>query len=273
MRYLAAASLARWKRCRPSARITVGLAACLTLLFTSTLEAQTDRAALPFSPGEEFVYRVRLGGLGSIGRAVMGVDGPEVVRGRDTYLLRFDFRGRVGPVVVEDRTRSWLDPAEMAALRFSKYERSPLSTNRQDVEIFPGPREWKAASGEGGRLLTDAPLDELSFLYHVRELRLADGDVYSCVRHFDAARNPVSVRVVQRGRLRVPAGEFAIVVVEMRVKDPQRYGKEGVIRLHLTDDARRVPVRIESSIPGVGSMTLDLESASTPRLASRQPSK
>ncbi|MBA4159073.1 MAG: DUF3108 domain-containing protein [Gemmatimonadetes bacterium] len=272
MRYGATASLARWKQRRPSARITLGLAACLTLLFASTLEAQTNRAALPFSPGEELVYRVRLGGLGSIGRAVMGVDGPEVVRGREVYVLRFDFRGRVGPVVVVDRTRSWVDPAEMAALRFSKYERSPVSTNRQDVELFPGQREWKAASGEGGRLATGAPLDELSFLYHIRELRLADGDVYSCVRHFDEARNPVTVRVLQRGRIRVPAGEFATVLVEMRVKDPRRYGSEGVIRLHLTDDARRIPVRIESTIPVAGSTTLDLESASGPRVALRQPS-
>ncbi len=270
-RAAAAAPVTHRMRYRPSIRLSIALAACLTLLLAGELGGQSGNAALPFAPGEELVYRLRLGGIGTIGRGVMAVDGPELVRGREVYVLRFDFRGRVGPVVVEDRTRSWLDPAEMASLRFSKYERSPLSSDRQEVELYPVQRQWKAADGETGRLPTEAPLDELSFLYHIRELRLADGDVYSCVRHFDAARNPVTVRVLERGRLRVPAGEFATVLVEMRVKDPGRYGGEGVIRLHVTDDARRIPVRIESSIPRAGKTVMDIESVSAPRLAPRQP--
>ena len=109
---------------------------------------------------------------------------------------------------------------------------------------------------------TDAPLDELSFIYFVRTLRLADGDSYSLARHYDAARNPVRVRVVGRGVTQVPAGRFQTVRVEMRVRDPVRYQGEGVIHIHLTDDARRLLVRMESSIPRAGRMVLSLESGS-----------
>jgi len=50
----------------------------------------------------------------------------------------------------------------------------------------------------------------------------------------------------------------------MRVKDPERYGGEGVIRLHLSDDVHRYPIRIESSVPVLGATVLTLESITTP---------
>lgn len=109
-------------------------------------------------------------------------------------------------------------------------------------------------------MTTSAPLDELSFIYFVRTLPLEAGASYSLSRHYDPARNPVTVRVVGRGAVTVPAGRFETIEVEMRVRDPIRYRGEGVIQLHLTDDRRRVPVRIESAIPRVGRMVLSLES-------------
>jgi len=106
---------------------------------------------------------------------------------------------------------------------------------------------------------TAEPLDELSFVFFLRTLPLAPGDTYSFDRHYDPARNPVRVRVVGRGPLRVPAGEFRAVEVEMRVRDRTRYGGEGVIRIHFTDDARHLPLRLESQIPVAGRMVLALD--------------
>jgi len=92
------------------------------------------------------------------------------------------------------------------------------------------------------------------------------------VRHYDAARNPIAVRVVGRDTVRTSAGTFSTIVVEMRVKDPRRYGGEGVIRLHLSDDTFRYPVRIESSVPVLGATVLTLESVTRPpRRLAHQP--
>lgn len=224
-----------------------------------------SQARLPFAPGETCVYRGSAGGLvGRFGTGTLRVTGPETIDGRAAYLLSFDFRGRLALAVVEDRTRSWLDPATMGALRYTKQERSPLSSKRQDVRMLGAQRRWVTADGRTGETTTDAPLDELSFLFLLRTLPLRDGDVYELNRHFEAERNPVTVRVTGRARTRVPAGEFATVGVEMRVRDPGRYRNErgeGVIRLALTDDARRIPVRIESSVPVVGRMVLALQDA------------
>ena len=216
------------------------------------------RGELPFAPGESCVYR-GTSALGKIGMGTMGVDAGEAVDGRPTYLLRFDFRGRVGPLGISDRTRSWFSPGALASYRFTKRERSPITSRDEDVRMDLESMRWEAARG-GGAMSTDAPLDELSFMYFVRTLRLADGDSYTLARHYDPRRNPVTVRVIGRGRIQVPAGSFRAIEVEMRVLDPVRYRGEGVIQLHLTDDARRIPVRIESAIPRAGRMVLSLES-------------
>ncbi|HEX2204331.1 MAG TPA: DUF3108 domain-containing protein [Longimicrobium sp.] len=220
--------------------------------------AQPSPPELPFAPGESFTYRGSTR-LGRIGTGTMTIEGTEAVRGRDTWVLRFDFRGRVGPAGVEDHTRSWLDPRALASMRFTKRERSPIGSRTQDVQMFPDTRRWRGADGGGeGAMPTDAPLDELSFIYYLRTLPLKNGDVYRLDRHYEAGRNPVVVRVIGRGPIQVPAGRYQTIEVEMRVKDA-RYRGEGVIQFHFTDDARRIPVRIESQVPVAGRMVLSLQ--------------
>ena len=54
-----------------------------------------------------------------------------------------------------------------------------------------------------------------------------------------ARRSDCAPREVGRDTVRTSAGTFPTIVVEMRVKDSRRYGGEGLIRLHLSDDAFR----------------------------------
>lgn len=213
---------------------------------------------LPFAAGETCVYRGSTA-LGRIGTGTMAVE-PAQVDGARMLLLRFDFRGRVGPAGIEDHSRSWFDPATRGSRRFTKRERTPLTSRDEDVTMDAATRRWTTPTGRGGAMSTDAPLDELSFIYYIRTLRLAPGDTYTLTRHYDQARNPVRVRVVGRGPIRVPAGTFQTIEVEMRVIDPVRYRGEGVVQFHFTDDARRILVRTESAIPRAGRMVLSLES-------------
>ncbi|HEX8393279.1 MAG TPA: DUF3108 domain-containing protein [Longimicrobium sp.] len=232
------------------------VAAGVLCALASPVHAQPP--VLPFAPGESCVYRASgpLGRVGSGTFAVQRGDG----EGAGNWLLRFDIRGRVGPAVVENHSRSWFDPDRVASVRFSKTERSPVSSSREEVRMDAESGRWTGADGgQGGEMPTRAPLDELSFIYFLRTLRLADGEMHSLARHFDAARGPVRVRVVGRAPVRVPAGEFRAVQVEMRVPDPRRYGGEGVILIHFSDDARHVPLRIDSRIPRAGHMVLTLE--------------
>jgi hypothetical protein len=215
-------------------------------------------AARPFGAGEHLTYAVRVSKLGQVGHGSMWVEGPVDVRGTAAVLLRFHFRTRVGFVTASNETDSWIAADRMASLRFRKRERHPLSRHDEAVELFPAEQRWEGSEG-AGRSPTDAPLDELSFIYFLRTIELRPDTTYQFDRHFDPARNPTTVRVVGHETLTTEAGEFRTTIVEMRVKDRRyRDGREGVIRINLSDDACRLPVRMESSAPVVGKAVLTL---------------
>jgi hypothetical protein len=222
--------------------------------------AAQSHDALPFSVGERLTYRVRMPKVRAAGRGTMWVEGPVDVRGTLTYLLRFDMKAGVGPFQGTDHTDSWLDRDRLISLRYAKRERHPLSRHHEEIELYPAERRWDGGGGESGASATDAPLDELSFLYFLRTLPLSADTTMKFHRHFDAERNPTTVRIIGRETLATDGGVFETIVVEMRVRDPRRYQGEGIIRIHLTDDRCRLPVRIESTMPVFGATVLTLES-------------
>lgn len=242
---------------RPRLIPTTTLAAAVLALWSATLPGQST-VSLPFAPGEQLTYSVRVGKLGKVGRGTMTVEGPTLVRDVEAYALHFDIRARVGFLTAVDRTCSWVDPQRMASLRFQKHERHPLSKYDEKVELFPQEQRWERARGDSGVSPTDEPLDELSFIYYVRTLPLVADTTYELTRHFEIGRNPIQVKVVRRDTLVTEAGTFPTVLVEMRVKDPRRYKGDGVIGIHLSDDRHRMPVRITSSMPLFGSTVLTL---------------
>ena len=243
------------------AKRAVGLLT-LTVAASGAAARGADRSALPFAVGERLSYRVDASGIG--GRGTMSVDGPVDVRGTETYHLRFDVKAGVGPIKGKNRTESWLDPDRMAALRFRASERRPFAKHDEQVELYPEERRWESENGKSGDSPTDAPLDELSFIYFVRSLPLDSDTALTFNRYYDEQRNPTTVRVISRDSLSTVAGEFRTVLVEMRVRDPQHYKGEGTLRFYLSDDACRIPVRIESAMPNVGLVTFSLESYQHP---------
>jgi len=252
-------------------RRTIILAGLLECAMFARVSAQATE--LPFDVGERLHYRVSLGRLGTVGEAEMSVDGPEAVRGTETLVLRSQVSARVGFIKTTERAQSWIDPNRMTALRYVKRTQRALTRDdEQHVELFPEQRRWEDRRGHSGESPTSTPLDELSFIYYLRTLPLDADTTSSVVKHYDAARNPIAVRVVRRDTVRTTAGTFPTIVVEMRVKDPRRYGGEGVIRLYLSDDTFRYPVRIESSVPVLGATVLTLDSVTRPpRRLARQP--
>ncbi|AHG92572.1 Protein of unknown function DUF3108 (plasmid) [Gemmatirosa kalamazoonensis] len=248
---------------RRIARATIALGAALTTASGATAQSSSGAARLPFFVGERLEYRVRAGRVGAVGRTTMVVDTPQVLRGTTAWVLRFDFHAKVGPIGAVDHTESWLDPERLTSLRFHKHERHPLSKHDERVELYPETHRWAAEDGASGTIASEAPLDELSFMYVLRTLSLTDTGV-TYARHFDAARNPTRVRVLGRRSVTTEAGTFRTVLVEMRVQDPRRFRGEGVILLDLTDDHCRIPVRIESTMPVIGKTTMTLEAQNHP---------
>lgn len=219
-----------------------------------------EDAALPFSVGEKITYEVRIGNGDRVGSATMWIEGPVDVRGTSTYVLRFDSRIRIAFLSAVSRSSSWFDPVRGSALRFIKHEQNPLTRNDESVDFYPRQKEWISANGETGASPSDTPLDELSYMYFIRTLPMTPGATYRFDRHFDVSRNPTTVNVIRHEVIPTAMGELRVILVEMRVRDPRHYKGEGVIRIHLTDDDCRLPARIESTMPVVGTAVLTITS-------------
>ncbi|MEO7217825.1 MAG: DUF3108 domain-containing protein [Gemmatimonadaceae bacterium] len=215
---------------------------------------------LPFAPGERITYRVTAKGMGTIGHATMSVDGPVDVRGTQTLVLRSKTEGGFGPFRGSQTSASWFDPVARRSLRFYERERHFLSTHITKVEIYPDKGTWVADDGTSGETLTNESLDELSFIYFLRTLPVTPHADYQFNRHFDATRNPVRIRVTQGDTITTDLGRFSTTLMEMHVRDPHRYKGEGVIKVYLSNDKCRVPVRIDSDVPVVGAFVLNIES-------------
>jgi hypothetical protein len=227
--------------------------------------------SLPFAPGEELTYAAKVGVFGSLGSAVSRVLDAVEMNGEQVYPLYFQYRGRLLLVGLENETRSWLSPATLGSHRFEIREKSPVSSVDEKYEIDIRTLRWVSAAGDTGTLVNDAPLDELSLTFIVRTMPLDDTVTVALQRHFMADRNPVLVRVLGREELTVPAGRFRTVVVETRTPHGNRSGDDRVVVVHLTDDARRLPVRVEKSVKVAGTLVLTLRCGRSPRAAAGSP--
>ena len=237
-----------------------GFIALAVIGVCASSRAPVESTALPFSVGEKLTYEVRVGSGGKVGTATMWIEGPVDVRGISTYVLRFDSKIRIAFLTAVSRSSSWFDPLRRSSLRYFKHEANPLTRNDEAVDLFPDQKEWKSAKGEISQSPSDTPLDELSFMYFIRTLPMTPGATYRFDRHFDTARNPVTVSVIRREVILTPMGELHVFLVEMRVRDPRHYKGEGLIRIYLTDDDCRLPARIESTMPVIGTAVLTIDS-------------
>ncbi len=235
----------------PAALLSVGLCAAFPGSVAGTL---------PFMPGEKLVYDVTVNHGHKVGQASMWIEGPVDVRGTSTYLLRFDSRVRIALMSGVSTSSSWFDPEAGASLRFRKSERSPLGHSNESVEMFPATKSWRGADGKSGVSPQGSPLDELSFIYFIRTLPMVAGTAHRFDRHFDAARDPVIIQMVRPEVIPTAMGEVKTMLVEMRVRDPKHYKEAGVIRFNISNDACRLPVRIESTMPMIGKTVMTMKS-------------
>lgn len=198
-------------------------------------------------PGEFLTYEVSSSTFGKIGQARFSVS--ELENG--SLRLAFEFDARVFLFKASDRTVSELDRRTLRTLRYAKRERSPIGRRNESIVVDHAASSWTDAEGTTHELASDDALDELSFIYLIRNLDLAPGEERVLERHFDSARNPVTVRSV--------AGSSAVLdVIEMSVPDPRQKSGNSVLRFHLSRDQQRVPLRIESSMPLAGRVTMTL---------------
>ncbi len=236
-------------------------------LSTTTYPWRTEPRA-PFGPGEEFQYVVK---WGVVVAGYSNLSIPEMldVNSRSTYHIVSTARS--GGVInafykVEDHNDVWLDQNALVTVRYEKRIREGKFQIEETSLLDQPRRRWKTRSyrldkntyeEKEGDLPANA-LDSFGSLYYVRTLPLKVGQTYIIDVHNSDKVYPLVVDVIKREKVKVPAGKFDCILVEPFLRGPGIFISKGKkLQVWLTDDERRIPVRMRSEVV-IGHVSAEL---------------
>jgi len=222
--------------------------------------AEQRRAHVPWAVGERLSYNVHFGPI-KAGSASMEVRGFETVRGREAYHTVFQVNGGIPFYRVHDVFESWMDTATLSSLRFVQDQDEGPKERQREYEIFPDSQLYREMVAGGGEMQPSVsqPLDDGSFLYFIRTVPLAVGMTYEFNRYFRPDRNPVTIRVLRKESVKVPAGTFNAIVIQPIIKTSGIFSDKGRAEIWLSDDDQRIMLQMKSKL-SFGSLNLYLTS-------------
>ena len=218
--------------------------------------ATQARAPLPYATGERLAYDVKFSSI-NVGDAVMEVLGLENVRGREALHVRFNVKGGTFLYKVNDRYESWIDTVNLVSLRHWQSIDEGSYERLRKYEIMPEVGVYKENDKPNQPTVAE-PLDDGSFFFFLRTIPLEVGKTYSFNRYFKPDRNPVTVTVVRRERIKVPAGTFDAIVLHPTIKAKGVFGEGGQAEIWLADDSSRIMLQMKSKLK-IGSLNLYLK--------------
>ena len=225
-------------------------------------QAQTQTlappAALPFRIGDYHEYDLKFGAI-TVGSGSLSVSGPDTLRGREVLRLRYEINGGIPFFRVHDVMESWFDTESMHSLRFTQdLNEGPKHYNRH-FDFYPS-EKIMLERGKPRAATVGSPLDEASFIFFVRTLRMSPGETHSVSRYFRIDANPVTIQVLRRETITVPAGTFNTVVVRPIIRTSGIFSEGGQAELWFTDDALHTLIQLKAKL-SFGSLGLYLRPA------------
>jgi Protein of unknown function (DUF3108) len=214
-------------------------------------------ARVPFAVGERLDYEVKYKFL-RVGSGSMEVASIDTIRGIPAWHTVFRIHG--GPVFyrVDDRFESWIAQHSLSSLRFWQDQNEGRRDVERRYEIFPD-RAVFLEEGKTEQPSVSEPLDDGSFLYYLRTLPLEVGKEYHLDKYFRPDRNPVTIRVLRKEKIRVPAGTFDAIVVQPIIKAKGVFSEGGRAEVWLSDDENHIMLQMKSQL-SIGSLNLYLKS-------------
>ncbi len=213
-----------------------------------------------FGVGERLVFDVNYGFI-TAGEAVMSVSGLDSVAGRTCYRVEFSVNSLPSfdwIYTVRDRYLTFIDTGTIAPWRFEQHIRE--GSYRRDFVADFDQRHLVARTTEGDFDIPEYVHDIMSAFYYARTLDFsgyAVGDGPLLHNFFRNKSHELKIRFLGRQELEIEAGTFKTIVVEPIVKEGGLFKSEGRIVIWLTDDERKIPVRVNTKVI-VGSIDTEL---------------
>jgi hypothetical protein len=223
---------------------------------------------LPFAAGERLAFKMTYARL-LAGRAEIAVQ-PGVYEGRPVFRLSLDVRSEgffawLFRYKVDDHTVATWDPATGCSYGIEKHLREGRA--RRDQRVVFDPLTGRADVDDAKVAqkvfeLQPCVLDVLSAFFVARGRGIGEGEPLRLPAFDNGKSYVLEVRFVGRERLDLPSplgkNVPTIIVEPVLAEGTGLFVKEGRLKLWLTDDARRIPVRLRSKV-AIGSVSADLE--------------
>lgn len=238
------------------------------LIATSSTNIEADDpAVMRFVPndayglGERLEYDVNYKFL-TAGTAVFSVGkDPVTVNGRPCFDIRFEMMSLKSLdflYKVRDRYRTLVDIDGIFPWKFEQTIRE--GGYSKDYSATFDQTANKAVTTEGTYDVPPFVHDIISAFYYVRSVdirKFKKGQVINLQNFFDRESHDLVIRIVGRQQVEVEAGTFNCIVVEPVIKSGSLFKFEGKLFLWLSDDDRRIPIKVSTKIP-IGTVDAEL---------------
>ncbi|MCB4791918.1 MAG: DUF3108 domain-containing protein [Elusimicrobia bacterium] len=214
-----------------------------------------------FKVGEYLEFDIRYKFV-VIGYATMAVKNIEKFQNRDCYHIVTEARTAAffdHFFKVRDVNESWIDTKSLCSLKF-RQQLSEGNYRNTETLIFDQVRHtYYIPETKKIGAIPNWAQDVLSSLYYLRTKNISDGKTISIDANSGGKSWPLSVRILRKEEIKVPAGSFKCYVVEPNIREGTGiFQAKGSLSVWLTDDNKKTPVEMSSEI-AIGSIKADLK--------------
>ena len=213
-----------------------------------------------FSLGEKLVFDVGYSFIVA-GEAVMTIPKIDTMFGRPVYETVFTVRSTptfAWIYKVEDRYESFLDMQGVFPWRFIQSVRE--GSYRREFNAWFDQVKNVAYADKKQYPIPPYVYDAVSAFYYVRTLDYSKSKVGEKIllqNFFKDSTYSLAVKFLGRQRIDVDAGTFDCIIIEPLMKEGGLFKSEGRVIIWLTDDKRKIPVKVSTKVV-IGSIEAEL---------------
>ena len=213
-----------------------------------------------FAEGEKLVFDVGYSFI-TAGEAVMSIPKTDSVFGRPVYEVRFTVNSTKTfswIYKVDDRYETFLDIQGVFPWHFTQRVRE--GSFSRDFSAWFDQVKSIAYTSDKQYPIPPYVHDAVSAFYFVRTLDYSTsrvGEKTILQNFFKDTTYTLAVKFLGRQRIDVDAGTFDCIIIEPLMKEGGLFKSEGRVLIWLTDDERKIPVKVSTKVV-VGSIDAEL---------------
>ena len=216
-----------------------------------------------FAQGETLVYSAKWKGI-HVGDVTSVVDPSSNFDGRPAmhlHVTAVSAKSFSWVFKIDDVSESWIDPVDYSSMGYLVDQKEGSNLDKQTWTLDNGTgiahrtRTHNKKDGTMDTYDTDCRMDVThvqdahSMTYFYRLFPLKPGDVLESDVFTDKQTWKLKVSALSRETVKTPAGTFTCIKLKPEVSLNGVPQQKGALTVWVTDDAKRIPVKVQSSTP------------------------